>query len=989
MHAFANAIPAEDGTVELPSLDDYSKLDTFSAALEEYRNQQRELQQTQKPLETHGQENIISLSRRGSIKSTPRTLSAISTRSTSPVETSTSVILKDPKRAAPIPSPETSPESNDDEVDLIVEWTAKSRRVGTATTKGTEKPRSLYSQTPATPPARQALTNKEPVTSQHEGVLNTGSVERLHEPIGETSNDSILQTEDEEERTQRKNGKRPRNRAKLGKRAFTLDVSDDDEEETKINAKDKTRNVRYSRSFMNKRIHLENEIEDDSLSNSDDTTVMEMGKVEMAPLYCQTRGGSKLSTFAVTNEAINKDSSIIVMTDSNGRNKAMTVAGGRNGSFDTANARDSELTGLSTTIFDDGVNTVSIKQVRQPRPRESGRSRKVSNSVEITPAHQGAVEATAQSIQQVDGSNSSTDPETVDLEEPETDEAVSAEFSSQRAKETVAIRKRGQRMFLVAVELKERQIKKRKMDGEYGEMDQAPQSIINPAQTKPAAAQKRPSRDHPSLNSNKRCAISGSKAEKKSASNTRGMVMMNYSQSDDGTNNAKRQVAQPKRSLSSTLAQTDKKGFPGERHSLTGIGNTSLPTAEGPGEPPISPSQPKSGISDEKLNAMLGKTSWRHEFAGIKPKKKPKAQNQVVALSPETSQTTGEEAAPRFQSSHSTSPVVTHHSVSMPIEAPIHPLSSPYAISPRGYSPYQQHDLEYDHGRSNRRRERGRDHDRRYGDRKRDRDRDQGGSKSHRRDDKDEARSRRSSGDVDEYGKSRKAQGDWYGGDWGRWSQDNHFSPARGQSPSEVQSSYMVRSPSEVPSPEIRSPSMKRSPSEVPSPEIQSPSMKRSPSEVPSPEIQSPSMKRSPSVVRSPPSMMRSPSVVRSPPSMMRSSVVRSPLRIQLPSVLRSPVEIQSPPIHSPSEIQSFSEVQPPFDVQSPSVIFPPPEVESTHTIRSPSKVLSMVLSPKRSWKNDYADANSSERRPVVSGTIVDLPEYHPHDYLRGDLSDG
>ncbi|KAK3815089.1 MAG: hypothetical protein J3Q66DRAFT_343793 [Benniella sp.] len=957
MHAIANSAPDGDKTIDLPAAEDYHELEKFSSALEEYREQERQ-QKTCHNHETQAQESCVSSSRH-SYKTAPRSRSATSTRAISPAEMSRNIPSKNSQRSAGVRPLITPPGSNGDDVRPKVQRTVRAQKAVAVGTGGTGAQKLSCIHAPAV--SQVSLpTDKDQATKQYRGRMRTSKEEMAIESTIRTSEDDVGQTEEDDKSSKKKGGRRPKNQPAIAKRPLILNESDDYEEETDANKKHE---IEGRNSFI---------IKTPPSSGVEDTTVM--GSVKKTNLTGRrSADASKAHSSVITDE----DENTIVQAE-----KDATRATGTGKFLKRSDTRESKPFDLSTGIIGDDMDHcqglindqvwkvdmiqghetgTSFKRAQQTKALGRSKSKKVLGSVEnadTTHLNQRTGSHDKGRPSNASGPSIGADQETLNPDETRQDDRVLVETSSGQVAGTVAVQERGQRMFLVAVELKERRSERKNDDTEE------PASMHGAAaeQLRPAA-QKRLPRGQPLLNINKPSMVHASKAEMKQLTTTPAIISLEIPQADDGTGKTRRVVTQLKRQ-SSAISPTEKKAFAGDQHSMIESGDITLSTAESPDEqsscePTTGGSQPATGIISEKMDAMLGKISWRDQFAAIKVKKKPKPPNH---------HTMGEEVTSHFQSSYNTSPILTHVSVSMPMETSVLGLSSPHGGSSHGYSPFhsmnhehehdqiQDYEHSWDHERSRetsraRERSRGHDHDRgrsrdsrdsrrergqargrdhhrdradrehehsrRHGDRNRDRER-QSRSKSHRVDDRGEGRSRMNTRVEDGHGYGERAQGQ-HDGDWGGWSHTDHFSPVRDRSPSEIQSPHGTR-PSRVPSP-----------FEAQSPEVQSP------------KVQSP--------------------------------------------------EVQSPEVQSPPEIQSPPKPQSPSATRSPPDTEPLPMICISSDVRSSSKVLSVMVNPKRIRKDKVVDTESSKRRMIsdtrmTSGTMVDLPDFHPHDYLREELSD-
>ncbi|KAF9363624.1 hypothetical protein BGX34_003704 [Mortierella sp. NVP85] len=913
MHAIANTAPGGDKAVDLPAAEDYHELEKFSSALEEYREQERQ-QQARHNHEAQAQESCVSSSRHN-YKTAPR----------SPAEMSRNVPSKNSQRSAGIRSLITPPGSNGDDVRPKVQRIVRAQKAVAVGTRGAGAQKLSCIHTPVV--SQVSLpTDKDQATKQYRGRMRTGKEEMAIESTTRTSEDDVGQTEEDDKSSKKKGGRRPKNQPPIAKRPLILNESDDYEEETDTNKKHEIEGLKGRNSFI---------IKTPPSSGVEDTTVMGSTKKTSLTGRRSADASKPLSSMVVDE---NENTIVQAEKDATGMDESKFLK--------RSDARESKPFDLSTGIIGDDMDhcqglindQVQLSwKVDMIQGHETGTSFKRAQQTK----------ALGRSKSKKAGPSISADQETVNPNETRQDDRVLVETLSGQAAGTVAAQERGQRMFLVAVELKERRSERRNDDTEeHASMHGTAAEQLRPA------AQKRLPRGQPLLNINKPSMVHASKAEMKQLTTTPTIISPEIPQADDGTGKTRRVITQLKRQ-SSAFSPTEKKAFVGDQHIMIESGDITLSTAESPDEqsgcePTTGGSQPATGIISEKMDAMLGKISWRDQFAAIKVKKKPK---------PPNLHTMGEEVSSHFQSSYNTSAILTHISVSMPMETS--GLSSPHGGSSHGYSPFysmnheHEHDQiqDYEHGwdreRSRetsrvRERSRGHDHDRgrsrdsrdsrrergqvrgrdrhrdradreheysrRHGDRNRDGER-QSRSKNHRVDDRGEGRSRMNTRDEDGYGYGERAHGQ-HDGDWGGWSHTDHFSPIRDRPPSEIQSPHETR-PSRVPSP----------------------------FEVQSPKVQSPEVQSQP--------------------------------RIQ------SPPEVQSPP-----------------KAQSPSPDTEPlPMICISSDIRSPSKVSSVMMNPKRIRKDKLVDTESSKRRRVsdtrmTSGTMVDLPDFHPHDYLRGELSE-
>jgi len=662
MHAIANTAPDGDKTINLPAAEDYHELEKFSSALEEYREQERQ-QQTRHNHEAQAQESCVSSSRH-SYKTAPRSRSATSTRATSPAEMSRNIPSK--QRSAGVRSLITPPGSNGDDVRPKVQRTVRTQKAVAVGTRGTGAQKLSCIHTSAV--SQVSLpTDKDQATKQYRGRMRTSKEEMAIESTTRTSEDDVGQTEEDDKSSKKKGGRRPKNQPAMAKRPLILTESDDYEEETDANKKHEIEGLKGRNSFI---------IKTPPSSGVEDTTVM--GSVKKTNLT-----GRRLADASkpLSSVIADEDENTIVQAE---KDATQATGMGESRFLKRSDARESKPFDLSSGFIGDdmdhcqgsindqvqlswkvdmiqGYETgTSFKRAQQTKALGRSKSKKVLGSVENAD--------TTHLIQQTGGHDKGrsskasgpsigADQETVNPDETRQDDRVLVETSSGQVAGTVAAQERGQRMFLVAVELKERRSERRNDDTEeHASMHGAAAEQLRPA------AHKRLPRGQPLLSINKPSMVHASKAEMKQLTTTPAIISPEIPQADDGTGKTRRVVTQLKRQ-SSAFSPTEKKAFAGDQHMIES-GDITLSTAESPDEqsscePTTGGSQPATGIISEKMDAMLGKISWRDQFAAIKVKKKPKPPNH---------HTMGEEVTSHFQSSYNTSPILTHISVSMPME---------------------------------------------------------------------------------------------------------------------------------------------------------------------------------------------------------------------------------------------------------------------------------------------------------------------------------
>lgn len=607
MHS-ANTAPGEgNGTIRMPSIENYRELDKFSSSmLEEHRKQERKQQ-------PQAQETSTSSS-----KATPRP--AKSTRAILPVEMSGTVIPKDPKRAAGIPSPGTS-ESNAEGSNSTVQRMAKAPKTVAIRIKGTDAQKPSHRQSTTAAVASQVL-DKGPTTGRQRGRVRVAKAETKDEPTVGTSDGGTGQMK-EEKPPRKRDGKRTRNRAGVTKHHFSL-MSDDEDGAANTSVanhdaseRDEHRNTDSCSLFI-RLPRLVDDVADHPLSSTGDTAALEKVR-EGASTGSRLTGGPE--SLAVIGNDKDDHNNVTVIATQPEEDETKAADKGENKFLKRGDVRESKPFDLSAgIIIGDGTDhelslineqeesseeeygilghgpIIPIKQV-PPKSPGKGKPKKTAGHTGGPHTQLEAARKTALQVQQAgdkdrrkptkaNGPNATAD-QMFSLDGPG-EEQVFVESSPQQSGGAATAQERGQRMFLVAVELKERRTERRQ-----GEMEE--QSLTH-ADMDIDVAQKRPARWQPSFN------------------------------------------------------------------TPHGSGDVSIPTAESPTEQPnrdIGGSRSKPRVDDEKLDAVLGKISWRDEFAAIKAIKKPRA----------TNQTFGDEGASYFQGSHNTSPIPARHSVSMPIES--------------------------------------------------------------------------------------------------------------------------------------------------------------------------------------------------------------------------------------------------------------------------------------------------------------------------------
>jgi hypothetical protein len=274
-----------------------------------------------------------------------------------------------------------------------------------------------------------------------------------------------------------------------------------------------------------------------------------------------------------------------------------------------------------------------INQGQQLRVFDKGKGKKIAEHDGDTNIQQNSIRRNSQTTLQAGdkgnrkptmaiGLDSNADQEMLNLNGPEDEGSI--ESFQQQVDGTGSMHERGQRMVLVAVEVKERKMERRPSD--MGDQSMTYDSSgVHPSTP---TTQKRIARGQPPPSPNKSGSTLANRAEMKQAGTIQKLSVIH-----------------------------------GERQGLSGSGDFSAaalsPTEQLNGATTIGGSQPEI---DEKRDAVLGKLSWRDEFASIKVMKKPKTPNHVPNA------TLGEDVTPHFQGSHNTSPI-TRMSVSMPIES--------------------------------------------------------------------------------------------------------------------------------------------------------------------------------------------------------------------------------------------------------------------------------------------------------------------------------